>query len=145
MKMDIPEQTRTELMKQKFLHVYWRLSFFKASKDAPPAKSFFGPDADALFQLPWAGDEGSRTSLIEKLGLLDTYKEKINKINGKSADDTAKPKKQSKKQPQVEEEAATVPVKNARKVKRQLVAGKAKTKAKVQAKLRAKRRPQTEL
>jgi hypothetical protein len=73
--MDIPPETRSELMKQKFLHLYWRLCFFKASKDAPPQRSFFGEEADALFRKPWTGDESSRTSLIEELGLLDSYRE----------------------------------------------------------------------
>lgn len=73
--MDISPETRTELMKQKFLHLYWRLCFFKASKDTPPSKSFFGEDADALFHKPWTGDESSRSNLIEELGLLDSYRE----------------------------------------------------------------------
>ncbi|CAE7646431.1 GYG1, partial [Symbiodinium microadriaticum] len=56
MKVAIPPETQTELMKQKFLHVYWRLEFFKASGDAPPAVSFFGAEVDTLFSKTWRGD-----------------------------------------------------------------------------------------
>lgn len=70
MKLQIPPDTHAELLKQKFLHVYWRLEFFKASGDSPPPVSFFGPEVDALLRKPWRGDTKNRTNLIQSLGLL---------------------------------------------------------------------------
>mmetsp|Transcript_11732 Transcript_11732/g.17770 ORF Transcript_11732/g.17770 Transcript_11732/m.17770 type:complete len:440 (+) Transcript_11732:122-1441(+) len=69
--ISIPDHTQAELKKQEFVHVFWRLEFFKATGDTPPATSSFGPEVDKLFvRGGWRGGATGTMGLIEKFGLL---------------------------------------------------------------------------
>lgn len=50
MNLTIPPATLTELKKQEYVHIFWRIEFFKATGDIPPQRSSFGEETDKIFQ-----------------------------------------------------------------------------------------------
>lgn len=91
--MTIPQHTLIELKKQEYVHVYWRLEYFKATGDIPPEKTFFGGEADEVFKPFFKNNDqinnsknkknkkSSSTNFIEKLEIIFQKSIKYNKDN----------------------------------------------------------------
>jgi lipopolysaccharide biosynthesis glycosyltransferase len=76
--ISIPPSTVSELKKQEYVHVFWRIQFFKATGDVPPLQSFFGSEVDEIMrnlisQSPKENTkkkQENKQSFIEKLDIL---------------------------------------------------------------------------
>jgi lipopolysaccharide biosynthesis glycosyltransferase len=79
--LTIPSTTLIELKKQEYVHIFWRIEFFKATGDIPPQRSSFGEQADELFRSLLEnmsvggkskdqGKKGKRKNYIEKLDIF---------------------------------------------------------------------------
>lgn len=70
--LSIPSTTLIELKKQEYVHLFWRIKYFKATGDQPPQRSLFGEEADQLFQsiLHHVHNKRQNTNYLEKLDIL---------------------------------------------------------------------------
>lgn len=87
--LSIPSTTLVELKKQEYVHVFWRIEFFKATGDVPPLRSSFGDEADQLFQslLKNVKEKKHTKKFIEKLDIFynrnKKYQEEEERIHKK--------------------------------------------------------------
>jgi lipopolysaccharide biosynthesis glycosyltransferase len=133
--VSIPFSTLSELKKQEYVHIFWRIEFFKATGDAPPVVSSFGPEVDEIFQniLSQHQKESpsgkkikqeNKQNFIEKLEILyernrqsNEEEAKSDKVKGKMKPEVEKKQKtrRSEKQKHIEEEEAEEPSRSSRR------------------------------